>query len=188
MIVQVSAAANPWLRTGSSNMQQAEIQKDLESSRTEEWTYLAEGGAHLVFAYHGAAPSLRNKVLRVRKERIESPTGGTLEEGTRTFERARAYCASNIIPALVPPDLLPTERRVSVQADWIRELEAQSLNIRPKSRTSLRSSLSEDQQSLSSTSIEVSVVENLLGGEGDVAVEIKVSLPLPAPLDWIRTA
>jgi hypothetical protein len=156
------------------DMEQTQIQSDIQSSQTEEWTYLAEGGAHLVFAYHGTASSLRNKVLRVRKSHVESPTCGTFEEGITTFERARVYFANTITPVLVPPELLPEEWRVSVRTDWIRALEADSLSLRPKSRTSLRSSLSGDQQSTSDESVEVSLVENLLGAEGDVAIEIKV--------------
>jgi inositol-pentakisphosphate 2-kinase len=152
----------------------AEIRRDLQSSQTGEWTYLAEGGAHLVFAYRGSVPSLRHKVLRVRKEHIESPSIGTSE--ISDFERARVYFARTITPALLPPDLLPMEWRVSVDAGWIRALERDSVGVRPESRTSLRSSLSEDQQSLSPKPIEVSLVENLLGERGDMAIEIKVSL------------
>jgi inositol-pentakisphosphate 2-kinase len=177
MIIQSSIAAGRLLASHQLvDMEQTEAQSDIRSSQTEEWTYLAEGGAHLVFAYRGTVPSLRNKVLRVRKSHVESPTCGLFEEGITTFERARGYFANTITPALVPPELLPEEWRVSVRTDWIRALEADSLSSRPKSRTSLRSSLSGDQQSLSDESIEVSLVENLLGAEGDVAIEIKVSL------------
>lgn len=154
-----------------------EAQKAIQSSSTTEWTYLAEGGAHLVFAYRGTAPSLCNKVLRVRKDHVQPSVHAISEKKATSYERARLHFANSVTPALVPPELSPTECRVTVAADWIRQLEQDSLRVRPEGRISVSARPSKNQPLPSGTLLEVSLVENLLGGLGDVAVEIKVNRP-----------
>lgn len=153
------------------------LQETLSRSTTSEWTYLAEGGAHLVFAYRGASPLLSNKVLRIRKENIASSSSPSSTTGG-SFEVARQYLASSVIPTLVPADLLPSESRLAVRGKWAQQLEQATLDVRPESRLSTPAS-SVAQGDLvdprDDSLVEVSLVENLLGGEGDLAIEIKVS-------------
>ncbi|KAJ9103211.1 hypothetical protein QFC21_002634 [Naganishia friedmannii] len=75
----------------------------------------------------------------------------------------------------MPHDILPAENRVIVSANWIQSLLVDSANLRPASRVSSGShhSIPVSTNTLDSDVIEVSLVENLLGGEGDLAVEIK---------------
>jgi hypothetical protein len=153
------------------------LQETLSRSTTNEWAYLAEGGAHLVFAYRAASPLLSNKVLRIRKENIASSSSPSSTTGG-SFEAARQYLASSVIPTLVPADLLPSEIRLAVEGKWARQLEQATLDVRPESRLSTPAS-SVAQSDLidpgDDSLVEVSLVENLLGGEGDLAIEIKVS-------------
>lgn len=153
-----------------------DTQEAIWLSLTTEWTYIAEGGAHLVFAYRGAEPSLHNKVLRIRKAHIESTSADTPDSLQRRYEHAREYLSTTIIPVLVPSELLPTECRVTVEADWIYQLERESLDRRPEGRISARAVPLDGRRPPSPAPVQVSVVENLLGGEHDIAIEIKVSL------------
>ena len=153
----------------------AQIQSLIRSSPTTDWTYLAEGGAHLVFSYCGNEPSIQNKVLRIRKTHLEPRSGNDTGAKPGRYECARNYLATTITPSLVPPELLPMECKVTLNAEWVHELERGSLDLRPKERISSRRYPSNHQHSTSPTSFQASLVENLLGGEGDIAIEIKVS-------------
>lgn len=152
-----------------------DINAAISSSTSDEWEYLAEGGAHLVFAYRGSSSFFRNKVIRVRKDRLDGPS--TQKQQETLFDVARDHLSRHIIPALVPYEILPSDDRVTVSIDWIRSLLHDSVDRRPASRLSARSedSLLESTDTLDNAFIEVSLVENLLGGVGDLAVEIKVS-------------
>lgn len=148
----------------------------LRASTSDEWKYLAEGGAHLVFAYRGSSPLLQNKVIRARKDRL----GGTSKEHQKTsFDVARDHLSRQVIPSLVPQQLLPADDRIAVKANWLQELIRDSVNLRPASRLTSGSdhSIPVSKHTLDNDAIEVSLVENLLGGEGDLAIEIKVSHP-----------
>lgn len=159
------------------------LQAALRNSQTSEWSYLAEGGAHLVFAYRGPSSSLHNKVLRIRKEYIASSSSKP-SESDEAFETARRYFASSVTPALVPANLLPSECRLTVDAKWVQQLEQESLDFRPETRLSMRrSSVIGGNVDLGRDRVlEVSLVENLLGGEGDLAIEIKVCCMIPLAL------
>ena len=159
-----------------------DIQDAIRLSRTTEWTYLAEGGAHLVFAYRGTEPSLNNKVLRIRKAHPDYTSGDTSDSQQSRYRVAQEYLSTTIISVLVPPELLSAESRVTVEADWMYQLERESLDRRPKGRISARAIPSDGRRPSSPALVQVSVLENLLGGEHDIAIEIKVSLAsLPSP-------
>lgn len=157
-----------------------DLQEALRNSQTSEWKYLAEGGAHLVFAYRGSSSLLDNKVLRIRKENIASSSTNSSEADGK-FETARQYFGTSVTPALVPASLLPIECRLTVDAKWVQQLEQASLNVRPQPRLSTPQSsvIGGDIKLDGDRVIEVSLVENLLGGEGDLAIEIKVCCTNP---------
>ncbi|KAJ9119122.1 hypothetical protein QFC22_003613 [Naganishia vaughanmartiniae] len=147
----------------------------LRSSTSDEWQYLAEGGAHLVFAYHGSSLSLLNKVIRVRKDRLAGSSTTETQQET-LFDAARGHLSRHIIPSLVPHEILPADDRVTVSGKWIRSVLSGSVDLRPTSRLSTGSDYPIPvTMSTHDDDVEVSLVENLLGGEGDLAVEIKVS-------------
>lgn len=163
------------------------LQEALRASTTTEWVYLAEGGAHLVFAHRGSSSLLVDKVLRIRKEDIDSSTLNS-DKAVDTFEVARQYFANVITPLLVPTNLLPGECRVTVDLKWIQHLVQASSAVRPDTRLLSQRSVPEvDDNCRINKAVEVSLVENLLGGPGDLAVEIKVRHTFRVSCAWVSS-
>ncbi|KAJ9097425.1 hypothetical protein QFC19_006795 [Naganishia cerealis] len=152
------------------------IDSAIRSSTSDDWEYLAEGGAHLVFAYRGPSPFLKSKVMRVRKDRLSGAP--EVQQQDTSYDVARDYLSHRIMPSLVPPDILPTEGRFTVNKKWIQKLLDSSNDARPASRLSSSNvpPVKSNSNTLNNDVIEVSLVENLLGGESDLAVEIKVRM------------
>ncbi|GAA5821654.1 hypothetical protein JCM11491_003223, partial [Sporobolomyces phaffii] len=140
----------------------------LSTTRPDDWTYLAEGGANLVLAYSPSPRSsssssdspdspYRARVLRLRKRELGGgPRGG----------RADDEFHASVIKRLLPGLAVDLER-VSVDRAWLREVVERLGNgaSRPVERTRA------DEVDLECES--AVVAEDLVGGRGVIAVEIK---------------
>ncbi|WVQ73254.1 hypothetical protein IAR50_002822 [Cryptococcus sp. DSM 104548] len=93
----------------------------------QTWSYIAEGGAHIVFSYDGpSSQTFTGKVLRLRKPNCPSPPPNhQLLQNTWRYE---------LLPKLLPPELLTESREVIVEASWFRELLLLADKVRPDSR------------------------------------------------------
>lgn len=131
------------------------------TTNPDEWKYLAEGGAHIVFAYVGANPVLRGKALRIRKSEKSSCVP---QEVDRVWQ-------DELLPKIVPADLLLRSETVDLPQEWLLRLMSQSQLARPEHRLFVesqkigRASMMDNLQSL----------EGMAAGERVMAIEIKVS-------------
>ncbi|OCH86905.1 hypothetical protein OBBRIDRAFT_890169 [Obba rivulosa] len=151
------------------------------STSPQDWRYIAEGGATIVFAYVGPAhPAFDGTVLRLRKsfhnatsaEIVEDVQNSHFEEPddpSIVFQRA-------IIARLVTPAHLPRLEPVLVNRPWLECLEILWNGQRPAQRRAL--------DRIDVTRRKAVLAENLVKGDG-WAVEIKPKwgfLPTPAYL------
>lgn len=67
-----------------------------------EWSYLAEGGFHIILRYDGADPKLGGRILRIGKKSLGHTTEGGGGGGVSAPEAA---------PATAPPDEAGARRR-----------------------------------------------------------------------------
>jgi hypothetical protein len=72
--------------------------RTLDESEANDWTYLAEGNANLVFRYCGSDSSLDRKVLRVRKHSQATDVKKLLEFQKKlvTILFGDEYCVSSV--------------------------------------------------------------------------------------------
>lgn len=129
----------------------------------EDWRYLAEGGANLVLSYSPSNPSSEpspyfGKVLRLRKRK----KGGAALGGEADIE----FGESIIQPLL--KDVVHVER-VPVDRAWLEEVSAvlEARKSRPQERR--------EKDEIDLESEFGFVAEDLVGGKGVLAFEIKVS-------------
>ncbi|KAJ3821339.1 inositol-pentakisphosphate 2-kinase [Lentinula raphanica] len=98
---------------------------DVTLTSPNDWKYISEGGATIVFSYCGP-PDERfdERVLRLKKQTID--VGGL--EGDETFQ-------TEIIPRLVPRKHLVEMEAVTLSTSWLEALSALSTSLRPTWRT-----------------------------------------------------
>ncbi|ODO10002.1 hypothetical protein I350_02226 [Cryptococcus amylolentus CBS 6273] len=107
-------------------MSAAEPSPSLDTA-PEDWPYTAEGGAHIVFSYGGpSSPAYDGKVLRLRKPDCPPPSSDH-----QTLQNKWRY---ELLPRLLPRELLAESREVIVEAGWFRELLILADKVRPDSR------------------------------------------------------
>jgi hypothetical protein len=63
-----------------------------------DWSYIAEGRANVVWAYEGASPSLKGKVLRLRKKRRSAADLANADED------ASVAFTNRVLSLLLPPE------------------------------------------------------------------------------------
>ena len=89
----------------------ARLDPSLDTS-VEDWTLNGQGGAHFVFAYRGIKPQYRGQILRIRKMRHEL-----------SADTARGdVWSQELLPRLLPADLLLSASTVQLQEPWLRTL------------------------------------------------------------------
>ncbi|GAA6037022.1 hypothetical protein JCM8097_005513 [Rhodosporidiobolus ruineniae] len=152
----------------------------LSTTSASEWSYIAEGGANLVCSFNGAADSpYTGHALRLRKrkgQRVE-----TSKEDEVPSE-VNGEFASKVIEPLLGKERLPETEVVVVERDWLEALgkKLEEDGVRPPER------VEEDEVDVDAH--EVVVVEDLIGGGGVLAVEIKPKWGfLPSPVALSRS-
>ncbi|KAF8844799.1 hypothetical protein BDN67DRAFT_893644 [Paxillus ammoniavirescens] len=134
-------------------------------SQPEEWSYVSEGGATIVFSYTGPSnPNFIGKVLRLRKipvskaaPRIDAD-GDEPDDPMITFQRI-------VIATLVPSKYLPDLDVVLLDASWLEELEKLRDVDRPAERR--------EKDQIDKRRRKGILATDLVGGKDTLAVEIK---------------
>lgn len=136
---------------------------DLSSTLPSSWRYTAEGGANLVLSYTGPPHALfTRKVLRLRKKKLGalSITASGRDDGDRFAEE--------VIAPLLGREFVLRLTRVELEREWVEKVRAmlEEDGIRPVERR--------DEDELDEGATHAALVEDLVHGEGVLAIEIKV--------------
>jgi len=147
----------------------------LQQTRPEEWKYLSEGGANVVYVYRGWREVFKDKALRIKKR---SPVGrSSLFElpPRRQSTTPNDHWQERLLPHVLrhadrdARGLLPMRMKMQVNSLWIWAMGNHSKKDRPAHR--LQSEYADledrDRESL------VVLTDDLIGGAGHIAVEIK---------------
>jgi hypothetical protein len=133
-----------------------------------DWHYIAEGGANLVFGYHGRDPEFRNKALRIPKSLETKPDDDVSD--------ISILWRDELLPKLLPRKHLPSVKPVSLDGKWVAGLVEHVQDTRPDFRAGVDLSTF----STSPTPIKATLMDDLRASPSDVshtvlAIEIKVS-------------
>ena len=124
-----------------------------------DWKYVSEGGATIVFSYIGPPnPSYDGMVLRLRKATGEKPPALDEDDPIIEFQ-------TKCIERLLPQENLPKLRSVRLEREWLERLGELHENRRPEARQG------KDHIDLSRK--RAVLATDLVGGDW-IAVEIKV--------------
>jgi hypothetical protein len=142
------------------------------SSEIADWHYIAEGGANLVFGYHGRNPEFRNKALRIPKSLETKPDDDVSD--------ISILWRDELLPKLLPRTHLPDVKPVSLDGKWVAGLVEHVQDTRPDFRAGV------DLSAFSTLAIPVkaTLMDDLRASSSDVshtvlAIEIKVSFKTP---------
>lgn len=152
----------------------------LESTQVSDWHYVAEGGAHAVFGYHGANSEYHGKMLRLRK---------AITGTDHPKDDVMQVWSKELLPTLVPADLLvETVPARLTDGEWLRALLDEAEQHRPQHRVEKGESntLAQD----IGKPVKAWLMEDLRKadhgpGESAMSVEIKVSCP---GITWVAQA
>lgn len=138
------------------------------SWKIADWHYIAEGGANLVFGYHGRDPQFRNKALRIPKSLDTKPDDNVSD--------ISILWRDELLPKLIPNNHLPCVKPVSLDGKWVAGLVEYSQDTRPDFRAGIDLST----YSSSTSPIKATLMDDLRASSSDVshtvlATEIKVS-------------
>lgn len=143
-------------------------QPSIASTLPSSWSFRAEGGANLVLSYAGPDNSpFSGKVLRLRKRKrsARSPPrppqeSGDGDDGVR-FSR-------EVVAPLLGEEFVVGMESVDVEECWLRELKDLLLQgrVRPVER--------EAEDEVDERQRRAVLADDLLAGEGVLAIEIKV--------------
>ncbi|KIK98095.1 hypothetical protein PAXRUDRAFT_824280 [Paxillus rubicundulus Ve08.2h10] len=134
-------------------------------SQPQEWTYVSEGGATIVFSYTGPShPNFTGKVLRLRKIPVSKAAPMTHTDDDEPDDPMIAFQRIVIAP-LVPSEYLPDLDVVLLDASWLGALE----NLRNVDRPAER----REKDQIDKGRRKGILATDLVGGKGTLAVEIK---------------
>jgi hypothetical protein len=127
---------------------------------TSDWHYVAEGGANIVFGYHGPDSQFEGRALRIPKNYEESNLASTWRD--------------DLLPRLLMTKDLPSRSAVKLSGNWVKDLIKVSAENRPQARRDA------DQSELWSEVVVGSLMDDLRSepkrqGQKVLAIEIKVS-------------
>jgi inositol-pentakisphosphate 2-kinase len=135
-------------------------------SQPEEWTYVSEGGATIVFSYTGPSnPNFTGKVLRLRKIPVSKAAPRIDTDGDEPDDPMIAF-QRIVIATLVPSKYLPDLDVVLLDASWLEELEKLRDVDRPAERR--------EKDQIDKGRGKGILATDLVGGKDTLAVEIKV--------------
>lgn len=144
-------------------------------TQPSDWTYIAEGGAHIVFSYRGRSEAYATRALRVRKPSATTEPLVQAEENDACDRWRR-----NILPQLLPWQLLTTFSEVILEEWWYNELLAMADVVRPAQRK-LATDLTAKGNRTGVLLEDLTSSEDANGAIA-VAIEIKVRYPVPGDL------
>lgn len=132
----------------------------LSATPTSDWHYVAEGGANIVFGYHGSDPRYKARALRIPKNYKESDLATVWRD--------------ELLPRLLLAQDLPGKSTVKLPRQWVQDLVDASAVSRPQARRDA------DQRDLWPEEIVASLMEDLRSGGKEqgqrvLAIEIKAS-------------
>jgi hypothetical protein len=132
-----------------------------------DWSYIGEGGAHILFAYHGPVASWNKRVLRIRKRKANPDDAA---------QQALSTWRSELLPQLLPTTDLLLPQKVHVEGSWLRQVVDAAKGERSEARIA--------ENALEELG-DVSVMGNAIGpsstGTRTLAMEIKVSYSFAFP-------
>ncbi|KAG2148206.1 inositol-pentakisphosphate 2-kinase [Suillus bovinus] len=106
----------------------------ITETKPEDWTYISEGGATIVFSYRGPHNvQFSDHVLRLRKVTHRS-SDNTLDIDTEQPDDPMIAFQENIISKLVPSKFLPSLVMVVLDEHWLRSLVVLRDGDRPAGR------------------------------------------------------
>lgn len=95
----------------------------ITETKPEDWTYVSEGGATIVFSYRGPHNvQFSGHVLRLRKVAHGSSDNTLLDTNTEQPDDPMIAFQENIISKLVRSEFLPSLGVVLLDEDWLRSL------------------------------------------------------------------
>ncbi|KAF9227734.1 DUF941-domain-containing protein [Gyrodon lividus] len=134
-------------------------------SRPQDWTYLSEGGATIVFSYAGPPNHIfTGKVLRLRKILV-SETAQRRETDEEEPDDPTIAFQRTVITSLVPSKYLPDLDVVLLDGEWLEALEALRDADRPAERR--------EKDQIDKGRRKGVLATDLVGGKNILAVEIK---------------
>lgn len=104
---------------------QEQLQRALKCSTPNDWHYLAEGGANVIFAYHGRDESLLGMVLRLSKGKVDrkDPEG-----------RGQLEFAQRVLYSLLSEGMICKAWLLAIEQGLLHGLAADSESVRPALR------------------------------------------------------
>lgn len=155
----------------------------LSTTSPQDWKYVSEGGATIVFSYTGSPnPEFDGMVLRLRKttalpqsndssdseinRAIQYALQGHVHQAVEELDDPMIEFQHTIMERLIPPEHLPRLAPVQVERAWLQDLANKSDPERPEERRR------KDRIDILKT--KAVIATDLVGGDG-LAVEIKVS-------------
>ncbi|KAI5475026.1 inositol-pentakisphosphate 2-kinase [Pseudohyphozyma bogoriensis] len=144
----------------------------LLASSPSDWTYTSEGGANLVLAYTGpSSPHLSGKVLRLRKSKLVLD-----HRGEHTVGEADLRFSEEVVGRLLGKEFMVGMEKVKVDRKWMESMGGwlRESRARPVERAEV------DEVDVNAE--EVVLAEDLVGGEGTLAIEIKATHLSPTTL------
>lgn len=107
----------------------------ITETKPEDWRYVSEGGATIVFSYRGPHNvQFSDHVLRLRKIARGSLGNALLNTNTEQPDDPMIAFQENIISKLVPSDFLPSLAVVLLDEEWLRLLVDLHDSDRPAER------------------------------------------------------
>jgi inositol-pentakisphosphate 2-kinase len=141
----------------------------------QDWKYVSEGGAHIVFSYAGDPyhPYFGGMVLRLRKvagltttDDPNVPVPSDIQDDFCECDDKRMEFQHRIIERLIPPNYLPRLTPVCLERGWLQDLA----NLRDSDRPSDR----RKKDRIDVTKTKAALATDLVGYSA-LVVEIKVS-------------
>lgn len=133
-------------------------------SRPEDWVYVSEGGATIVFSYRGTEnPHFKGHVLRLRKVHLLDNSAVHIAEEEPDDPMIAFH--RDVIAYLVPQAFLPDLDVILLNESWLDALERLRDGDRPLERRK--------KDKIDKLRKKGVLATDLVGGEGIVAVEIK---------------
>ncbi|KAH7889535.1 inositol-pentakisphosphate 2-kinase [Phlebopus sp. FC_14] len=136
-------------------------------SAPDDWKYVSEGGATIVFAYTGTSKTkhFHGRVLRLRKVLISDEDQIKYIDDEEEPDDPMIAFQDSIIANLVPPEYLPDLDVVLLDPQWLYRLEQLRDNDRPAQRRRKDKIDKRRRKGILAT--------DLVGGVNTLAVEIK---------------
>lgn len=136
-----------------------------------DWVYVSEGGATIVFSYRGREdPRFDGRVLRLRKTTLLSSATPSCDIDGEEPDDPMVSFQKDFISQLVPQAFLPELDVVLLDPSWLYLLESLRDRDRPPERR-MKDGIDKGRR-------KGVLATNLIGGEGTIAVEIKVRAKL----------